>query len=264
MPKNLTDASSWDPQTAPTGTDIRNAAGVESHMQPAANRARFLYDRTNPLADIAALKAIAAPSDNIVRLVEKYGFYIFDSASAAAESLPWVVQPTVGTGRWIHSLFTSFSATLGAASGVATLDGATKLAGAQRVGWLVATYSAKLASSFTTASASFVDAGALTVSATGVAVGDILVVDAVLQATITAGTGDGKMMVGGSDVGAYGRWSNTGTETVIPMQAHVVASGAGTYVAKVQIKGTGGTAGCLGNASDSFQRSSIRLLHFRP
>lgn len=103
MPTTLTDVSSFDAVTAPVGTDIRNAASVRAALQTVANRTRFLFDGSVPLADIAALKAIASPADALVRLVDGKGFYVFDGASSALESLPFIVTPTVGSGRWIRS-----------------------------------------------------------------------------------------------------------------------------------------------------------------
>lgn len=63
-----------------------------------------------PVADITALKAVAAAdrANGQSRVVQDNGFvagadsiYVFDSASAATESLPEIVAPTAGTGRWI-------------------------------------------------------------------------------------------------------------------------------------------------------------------
>lgn len=65
-----------------------------------------------PVANITALKAIAAAdrANGQSRVCQDNGFpgtagndsiYIFDSVSAATESLPQIVAPTAGTGRWI-------------------------------------------------------------------------------------------------------------------------------------------------------------------
>jgi hypothetical protein len=89
----------------PEGTDIRNAAGVRSLLQKAANRTRFLYDQLLPLNDLAALKAIGSPPDQMRRCVANYGTYIFYAASAAPVDEPWIVLPDVGSGRWYHELF---------------------------------------------------------------------------------------------------------------------------------------------------------------
>jgi hypothetical protein len=62
MPHNLTDVSAFSTATAPVGADIRNAASVEAVAQWAANRTRYLYDRTTALADLTALAAISAPA----------------------------------------------------------------------------------------------------------------------------------------------------------------------------------------------------------
>jgi hypothetical protein len=101
MPSTLSDNSSFDDVTAPIGTDIRNAASVRAALQTVANRTRFLFDASaSALPDIAALKAISSPADGLVRLVKKYGTFVFDAGSGAAESLPWIVAPSAGSGRW--------------------------------------------------------------------------------------------------------------------------------------------------------------------
>lgn len=107
MPTNLTDSSSFDTVTGPVGADIRNAASVRSALQTVANRTRFLFDRTDALADFAALKAIS-PADGLVRLVKSKGFYVFDVASVATEFLPFVVAPTAGAGRWLKADYSAF------------------------------------------------------------------------------------------------------------------------------------------------------------
>lgn len=123
MPSNLTDVSSFDAVSAPVGADIRNAASVRSSLQTVANRTKYLVDRHDALADIAALKAVASPADGLVRFVKAKGVYRFDIGSAAAEDLPFVVQPTVGGGRWIHEL----EQTRGVAGGLAKLNGSQHL-----------------------------------------------------------------------------------------------------------------------------------------
>lgn len=103
MPTNLTDVDSFDTATGPSGSDIRNAADVRSHLQKLANRTRYLYNRSNPLADIAALKAIntTGMASGNVRKVTGQGDFTFDSASLLTELIPFVVTPTTGPGRWI-------------------------------------------------------------------------------------------------------------------------------------------------------------------
>lgn len=116
MPTNLTAASSFDTATGPVGGDIRNAASVRSALQAQTNRSQFVYDASAvSLADIAALKAIASPADGLVRMVDLVGSYVFHASSVEAESLPWIVQPTTGSGRWKHVL----SSIVGAQNGLA-------------------------------------------------------------------------------------------------------------------------------------------------
>ena len=169
MPTNLTDTSSFDTATSPVGSDIRNAASVRASLQPLANRTRFLFDQTAALADIAALKAIASPADGLVRLVKSKGLYVFDLASVSAEALPFIVQPTVGSGCWVHELYLL----QGQNSGLAPLDSGGKVPAAHIPNRIVSVLSAHLATNFSVpSSGTWTDA--LTFAITGCVAGDIL------------------------------------------------------------------------------------------
>jgi hypothetical protein len=103
MPANLTDTDNFDTAITPVGGDTRNAASVRDALQTLANRTRYLYNRLTPLADIAALKAVVTTgmANDTTRVVRALGTFHLDTASAAAEVTPFVVQPNVGPGRWI-------------------------------------------------------------------------------------------------------------------------------------------------------------------
>lgn len=105
MPSNLTDVDSFDTVSGPIGTDIRNAASVRSALQTLANRTRYLFNRIDALADIAALKAIntTALPNNYTKIVKGQGTYSLDTGSSATEFHPFVVTPTTGPGRWISA-----------------------------------------------------------------------------------------------------------------------------------------------------------------
>lgn len=106
MTVTLVESSSFDAAPGPEGTDLRLAANVRALLQAYANRDRFLADRTTPLADIAALKAIANPANGVVRFVKSIGFFVFDVAAGSPEDLPFVVAPTISSGgRWLHQLY---------------------------------------------------------------------------------------------------------------------------------------------------------------
>jgi hypothetical protein len=96
-------------------------------VEPTAGTGRWLVlesaslNWANPCATIAALKSItAATRRNMqVRLIVDNGegapdFYLFAASSETAESLPDVVAPTAGTGRWFalrYLLSSTFAAT---------------------------------------------------------------------------------------------------------------------------------------------------------
>lgn len=260
MPQNLTDASSWDTATAPVGGDVRNAASVATALQAAANRARFVYDRATPLADVAALKAIASPADGLVRLVELLGFYVFDAASAAAESLPWLVQPTVGTGRWVHSLY----GVLGVANSLATLDGSSKVV--QPVpNRIVAMQQDDLGALFTTSSTSYVDVTGLSVTVAACEVGDVLLVDAALICGSTVGSHSGYARVVAVDpaatiVGPACACAVTGAipSTQAVTGVRTVAT-AGDVIVKAQLSSNN-----VGSTVSVSESSTLRVIHIRP
>lgn len=104
--------------TVPTDGDARTAASVKTPFQRLLDNCAYLYDqlvtqgatRIRRVADTTALKAINTTtgiSDGDVRLVGDAtsfsGVYVYESGSSATEELPWIVQPTTGSGRWYHS-----------------------------------------------------------------------------------------------------------------------------------------------------------------
>jgi hypothetical protein len=89
-----------DPTTAVADEDIANYGQIQDEF---TSRQTF----ENKVADLTALKAIPASDryNNQLVSVEVSGeviLYYFDSASADAGDDVFVVQPTVGTGRWIR------------------------------------------------------------------------------------------------------------------------------------------------------------------
>lgn len=107
---DLGEQSIWEPGIRQIERTDAIDAGVGgaglANLQPKqlANRTRFLFDRSTAIAGgVTALKAIAAPTDGLVRLISQVGFFVFDSSSVDAEDLPWVATPDDATpGRWLH------------------------------------------------------------------------------------------------------------------------------------------------------------------
>lgn len=263
MPSNLTDVSSFDTVIGPQPTDVRNAAAVRTYLQTLANRTRFLIDRLTALADIAALKAIAAPADGLVRHVKAKGIYVFDVSSSAAEALPWIVQPNSGSGRWLHAL----QAVQAQASGLATLDGSAKVPAAQVPNRLVAASVAKL-----TANVSVPNTGTWTdvvsLAVASCAVGDILVVDA-FAAVNTGGSGSAntRLVVDDGGVNQTGQLCQTPTNVTLgnaSFHSLWTVVNAGTVTAKLQAVSSASGNFIGGAATGSSQQSSVRVLHFRP
>ncbi len=121
--------------TIPDDGDAYDAASVNVAFEALGDRTaylRALAETTGVLAirsvsNVAALKALTGMTSGQVCYVVGTGIYIYVDPDATAESLPWIVQPTSGTGRWFHEL----NAVRGAASGLATLDTGAKVPVAQ-------------------------------------------------------------------------------------------------------------------------------------
>ena len=120
MSETITGSSSDFSTTAtvPTDGDARTAASVKTPFQRLLDNDTYLQDqlvtqgakKLRRVADTTALKAINTTSgvaDGEVRVVGDgtsfKGLYVYESGSSATESLPWIVQPTTGSGRWYHA-----------------------------------------------------------------------------------------------------------------------------------------------------------------
>lgn len=97
------------PLAAPTQDDWQSLFGTLAESVEDLNTALAAEDGNfaDPVADIAALKAVAAADrqDKQMRVVESDGLgqrsiYVFDSASSATADDVAIVAPTAGSGRW--------------------------------------------------------------------------------------------------------------------------------------------------------------------
>ena len=304
MPKELTDNGATFPATVtcPVESDPFTLVHLENGLQDLANRTANLA--LQPLAavldDITALKAVNTTSvpDNTVRIVDQVGVYIFASASAAAEALPWIVQPTTGSGRWLHVLNITRGAALGlatlgsdtlvpdaqlkraVANGLATLDASVFVPDAQLTHKIVSVSANKFENStygnadFTTSSGSFVDVTGLATSHASAVANDELWVDAtalcettvvtsppcVLEARIVITENGGAAIVKNM---ARFRFSGASSGDRAPVPApfvfrHTITTG-GTAIAKFQLSVVSG-----GGDVSVLSPSSIRSLLWRP
>lgn len=55
------------------------------------------------VADIAALKALTGMANGQSVFVKRIGWFFYEDPDSTTEALPFVAQPTVGTGRWFFS-----------------------------------------------------------------------------------------------------------------------------------------------------------------
>ena len=104
--------------TAPTSKQLARMSGFDYSIKATQPLKDFcdavvasvgtIPNYAPPVADTTALKAITASNraNGQIRVVEYNGSgkptaYCFSSTSVAAESLPKIVQPTAGSGRWL-------------------------------------------------------------------------------------------------------------------------------------------------------------------
>ena len=118
---DLIDTSEWVEgiRQVETTDAVQGGLGGVDNIAPLglAKRTRFVYDRTTALASLADLLPIPV-ADGLVRFVRGVGLYVFVAASVLPEEWPWVVDPDVGPGQWIHELYF----VQGGAFGLARLD----------------------------------------------------------------------------------------------------------------------------------------------
>ncbi len=83
------------------GTNI-DAADVNDPMQELGDGIVHLQERTDVLANLAALTAITTPTNGLVRFVKGCGTYSFDTASADPVDTPFVLNADdLTTGQWL-------------------------------------------------------------------------------------------------------------------------------------------------------------------
>jgi hypothetical protein len=95
----------------PDDSDPPAAATFNVAYEALGDRTASMQAAIVPLADLATLAAIDTTkyASGTVRTVLRYGSYLFDSASAAADDRPAVVQPSVGPGRWLQTCVTGYA-----------------------------------------------------------------------------------------------------------------------------------------------------------
>ncbi len=108
----MSSAYTYNPAIRPTGATLPSdgdapikAADVNPALQAAGDLAANAIIRLEPLANIAALAAILAPTNNLQRYVLGFGLYVFRTASPLIMNVsPFAVAPADATpGYWISS-----------------------------------------------------------------------------------------------------------------------------------------------------------------
>lgn len=103
-----------DPNSFPVDFTILDGAATgvvdfNISIQALGDRTAWLKAAAHPVVNVAALKALNTTglTDGSVRHVDQLGFYILHVADVSAEQSPWVIDPTTGPGRWVHSMYLS-------------------------------------------------------------------------------------------------------------------------------------------------------------
>lgn len=109
--------------TIPDDGDPRTAASVNVAFEGLADRTVWAKRQSvTRVADVAALKALT-PTNGDLATILKVGLFQYVDPSGFSEDLPWVVEPTSGTGVWFHVLYSVRDI----ANGLAGLDGGGKV-----------------------------------------------------------------------------------------------------------------------------------------
>jgi len=96
MAHNIVETATYDAVVpVPDDGDPRTAASVNGALQALADRSKYLKNaidsgliQAQPVASLAALAALPAPTTNAVAFVPFWGLYVYDLASTAASSSP--------------------------------------------------------------------------------------------------------------------------------------------------------------------------------
>ncbi len=286
MAHNTTETDAYSANVVvPDEADNATALSVETAVQYLANRTKFLlahltslsnFDNTTGsrvaakgikkarrFTNVAAVQAVvgAAGIDGEFGWVDSTeGWYRFNNGSSTAADQFWVIAPTSGTGRWFRQdyLITDI------AHGLPRLDASVKLPVAQLTNRLVSVsvneqgLAASIGAAFDTeTSASFQALGSGTHQlAVTTVVGDILVIDAFLNAKHPTGTGEVALFIEGVE---YCRLPVYGANPLpIHFHAKFVATDASTLI---EFRGRSvGAADTLSVYTPLLQRAQV----FRP
>lgn len=175
---NGDEGGSW----APSSAIAIGGSGLEVSGDGLTAGPMKLVSGSSYVANTAALKALTGMVAGQTCWVKRQGLYLYEDPDASVEALPFVVEPTSGTGRWYHSV----EATRGAVSGLAPLDGSSRVPAVNLHNILVNAVVNTGASSFSITSTPYVDTG-LWLTVTGIKSGDLLFID--MSGTLTMNGG---------------------------------------------------------------------------
>lgn len=144
-------------------------------------------------ADTAALKAETNQADGHLAFVRDTGLYRFHAAGAEGESLPWIIAPTIGGGRWKHVLLS----VLDVVAGLPKLDGSAKVPLARSHNAIIETAQAEPDEIYAYTDNAWHDVpNGITVLGGGVTSGDIVEAEAMVMWTADVDTMYARLAIG--------------------------------------------------------------------
>lgn len=202
MPETITGVGTSYVNTAdvPTPADLASAAGMKAAFQRVLNNAKWLYDRvtsTGVLAvrrvtDLTALAALTGMTDGQVALVDKVGLYQYVAAASDGAVANFIVVPGSGGGRWFNTTYLLRNA----ANGECGLNASAKVDATRVQNGVFAVGARALGMQFPTSSASVVEVTDSGFTVANMAIGDIVLLNACMEAETPADNVQAELHVG--------------------------------------------------------------------
>lgn len=242
MPKSLTDAALFSsPVAVPLDAEPRTAGSVETPFQSLANRTYYLQQlaevtgvsHIKTVADLTALAALDDTGMGVgeLRLVPGYGVYRL-TAAGAGDDLPWRVESYTASKLWVHAM----ESLRGASSGFAQTSSGRVVE--KPANAIIGVDGLAGEATVTTAAVWPVDLPGGSLTFTGVAAGDKVIITAFLSVAVGGSGNNTKVSIRVSENGGAGVYEPetckvTGTLSrgVTVTAVHPVTAG-GTLVVK--------------------------------
>lgn len=274
----MSDTVDGDEDNFPTSFDVPadgdgpgiNAVDVNVGFEALADRTVWLKKRRVVVyADVAAMTAVAAPSDGALATVRRKGLFVFKLADGTADDLPFVARDDGNTGAWFNVALD----TLDVAKGIPRLDADARVPIIRIPNAIIGTYFSELVegtASVTNDSGSYIDIPTATLVIPDVQEGDIIeyeisgIVETSLSSTVQyrarAVVGFASATYPTADLSIATSNEIASIPYTLIAQYVVTSDDYGTGSVTIQVQGRTG-----GGGTDSYVRArSIRARLIRP